>query len=158
MDKIIKLVVLAVLLFVAFDRGLPWIQRNLADRADAIGDVASGAATHGAASTCVSAADRASNAFGASIGRLGGPDGDLDSWSDFMDRVESKINQAEDRCECDVSSCEKASQAMSALAGVLRDFDDQKRGSGGLGSDPVRRQERINDLLDEARRLARQGD
>jgi hypothetical protein len=153
MRRIVTLAILAFLLFVAYDKGLPWLQDQLG-QGPGLGD----AAGDDPGTRCVRLAERAYNTFGESIGRVGGPGSDPGVWADFRDRVESEVYDAESACGCARRSCDKASDAMSALRDTLRDFDDRFRGSAGMSFNPASKQLAIDSLLTEARTLARQGE
>lgn len=102
-------------------------------------------------------AEDAHNAFGDRVGRLSAPGGDPAEWGQFLGTVETKIDRAERECHCEGPSCRKAAQAMRSLDHLLDQLD--VRFSGGASSirNPVEAATHINELLSEARNLARQG-
>ena len=115
-----------------------------------------GASEDDAATRCVYLADRASETFGANVGRLYVPDGDRDAWTELVTTVEGQIREARAQCGCGEPACEKATEAVTELGDLVTKFDDSLR-RGGMPLSPGRQLERIHGLLNEARRLARTG-
>ncbi len=147
MVKIIKLALIALLLYIAYTRGLPLLRQQLGEGLGGDDRPQSG---------CVGAAERASDIFDERIGRVSGPGTDPQVWDDFRRSVDDAIYTARSRCDCRLESCDKAQEALSALSDQLARFDERFR-SGSMAQNPVQQQTRIHRLIGEARELARQG-
>ena len=151
MAKIIKLAIIAFLLYLAYTEGLPLLRQ--------LGDRVGGDALHqsgGVRTGCVGAAERASDRFGERVGRVSGPGTDPQVWDDFRRSVDDAIYEAQSQCDCRLESCDKAREALSALGDQLAQFDERFR-TGTMAQNPVSQQTRIHRLLGEAQELARQG-
>lgn len=146
--RIVKIIVLIAVLYVAWKYALPWLQRQQSG----------GRGTHASAqSGCPGAAARASEAWGSGLHSFVNPPYDLNAWSSFHDSVESKISSAESECSCGSESCEKAKAAMRDLRSLLSDLDSAIRGGSAPPSDLVQRQEAVDKQIDEAADLTRAG-
>ena len=152
MAKIIKLAIIAFLLYLAYTEGLPLL-RQLGDGVG--GDVLPRSGGVGPTG-CVGAAERASDLFGERVGRVSGPGTDPQVWDDFRRSVDDAIYEAQSQCDCSMESCDKAREALSALGDQLAQFGERLR-TGTMAQNPVSQQTRIPRLLGEARELARQG-
>jgi hypothetical protein len=149
MDRIVKLVIVAVIVFAGWKYVVPWV------KAKTSGSGAESAVEGGGAS-CVRGAERASEAWGSGLGRFTNPPYDAGAWSTFRGNVESKINAAEVGCDCRTESCTKAREAMRDLRSLVNDFDSMVRNNASP-SDFVQRQEAIDNRINEAGDLARAG-
>lgn len=149
MDRLVKLVVVAAIVFVAWKYGVPWVKK-LGDR----GAVESTA--DGGGSACVRSAERASEAWGSGLRQFVNPPYNMEAWSSFRGRVESGINAAEADCNCQVESCEQTRGAMHDLRALVNDFDSAIR-TGSDASDFVQRQEAIDNRIGQAAELASTG-
>jgi hypothetical protein len=146
--RIVKVIVLIAVLYVAWKYGLPWLQHQ----------GSGGSSTHAAATSgCPSAAARASETWGSGLHAFVNPPYDLNAWSAFHDSVEGKISAAESECSCSGDSCAKARAAMSDLRSLLSDLDTAIRGGTAPPSDLPQRQEAIDKQIDEAADLTRAG-
>jgi len=146
--RIVKVIVLIAVLYVAWKYGLPWLQRQQS----------SGSTTHATAqSGCPAAAARASETWGSGLHQFVNPPYDISAWSSFHDSVESKIASAESACSCSDPSCEKARAAMHDLRSLLSDLDSAIRNGSAPPSDLAQRQEAIDKQIDEAADLTRAG-
>jgi hypothetical protein len=148
MGRIVKLLVVAVIVFAAWKYAVPWVQRQSAGTTEE--------AAEGGGGSCVRSAERASETWGGGLRQFANPPYDLNAWSSFRGSVESSINAAEADCDCAEESCEKARSAMRDLRALVSDLDSTVRNGSDL-SDFVRRQERIDDTINEAAELARGG-
>lgn len=147
--RVVKVIVLIALLYVAWKYGLPWLQRQQSG---------GGTTTHATAqSGCPAAAARASETWGSGLHQFVNPPYDISAWSSFHDSVESKISAAESECSCSDDSCAKARAAMHDLRSLLSDLDSAIRNGSPPPSDLVPRQETIDRQIDEAADLTRHG-
>ena len=147
MAKIIKLALIAFLLYIAYTQGLPLLRQQLGEGLGGDDLPRTG---------CVAAAERASDVFGERIGRVSGPGTDPQLWEDFRRAVDDRIYEARSQCDCRLESCDKAREALSALEGQLARFGERFR-SGTMAQNPAQQQVRVHRLIGEARELARQG-
>ncbi len=82
---------------------------------------------------------------------------DYSVWGSVLVRVAGALAEAERACSCPTAACAKGSDAVDELRTMFDELDDMARGNPlGIGN-PARRQERVYELLDEARALARSG-
>src|ERR1043165_8392413 len=102
-------------------------------------------------SSCIGAAEKASQTWGSGIGRFVNPPYDMDAWSIFRSDVDSKIANAQGQCACVAESCRKIQSALHDLSGLAGDLDSAIRSGSPPPSDIVQRQEAIDHQLDEAR-------
>jgi hypothetical protein len=149
--RLLKWIVIAALLFGVWKYVVPWVKNEAASEG------AIPAAAVAGRTSCPSAADRASSAWGAGLGRFVNPPYDLDAWSSFKQDVESKITQAESECSCEAASCATVRDAMSDLRGLVTDFDGAIRTGNAPPEDAVMRQERIDDRITQAMAAGRGG-
>jgi hypothetical protein len=148
--RLLKLLVVAAIIFGAWKYGLPWIKQQTSHASEA-------SAAGSAGSSCVTNAERASESWGSGIGRFVNPPYDLDAWSRFRADTEAKITTAESSCERAAESCQKARAAMHDLRSLVADLDSAFRNETSVPGDVVRRQESIDNQLDSARALAQLG-
>lgn len=151
MDRILKLAVLAIVLFFAWKYLSPKFLKQSASSstpAEQAGFVNS---------SCIGAAEKASSAWGSGVGRFVNPPYDMDAWSVFKSDVDSKIANAQGQCACVGESCRTIQSAMHELSGLANDLDTSLRGNSPPPSDIVQRQEAIDKQLDEAREQVRSG-
>ena len=148
MDRIIKLVIAAAIVFAAWKYVVPWVKAKGGSGAET--------AVEGGGSSCVRSAERASETWGSGLSRFVHPPYDAGAWSSFRGSVESQINAAELDCDCRKESCDKAREAMRDLRALVNDLDSTIR-NGSSASDFVQRQEAIDNRINEAGELARAG-
>lgn len=146
--KLVKWVVILALLAAAYKVGLPWLKQQKSG---------GGAKIEAADSSCPAAAERASAAWGAGLGRFVNPPYDLEAWNVFREGVDSRIKSAADECGCPGESCKKAADAMGELRSLVTDLDQAIRSGSPPSSDVVQRQASIDNAIDRARELAREG-
>ncbi|HEV2721142.1 MAG TPA: hypothetical protein VG323_14060 [Thermoanaerobaculia bacterium] len=149
-SKLVKLLLLAAILFAAWKYGLPWIKQQTSHAAEA-------SATGSAASSCIVDAERASSSWGSGIGRFANPPYDVEAWSRFRADIDSKIATAETSCSDSSESSQKARSAMRDLRSLVADLDSAIRSGAPPAGDIVQRQEAIDAQLDAARELVRSG-
>ena len=147
MKQIVTLAILAIVLFLAYSEGLPWIQQQMGGE--------SGDGGGEAPARCVHQAERANDTFGDNVGRVFTPGGDPDAWDAFVERVRSETDDARSLCRCREPACEKATEAMDHLGELLDQYDERFRSGGGMSSNPAQELLRMHRLLTEARQLAR---
>ena len=144
-----KLITAAILLgigyFIVTEAG-PWLRRQGSGfgQSDSFED-------DGGASYCVDLAFAANDSLGDSIRRFGHLPVDLDQWSNAMWEVETAINDASSSCTCPSDACSTANQALGEMRDQISALDELVRGTAGGYANPAHRQERILDLLNEAR-------
>ncbi len=148
MMRIVRLAVVALVLYVVVNESTPWIK-------DKLGSGGPDAAASGPV-RCVFLADEANEKFGDRVGRVSGPGADPAVWESFLGEIRGRVSQAQSQCHCEKESCRKALEAMISLEDLLNDLDNRFRG-GVMPRGAVSRQVGINENLNEARVLAREG-
>jgi hypothetical protein len=152
LNRIIKWVVIIAIAIAVWKFGIPWVkQQNFG------GTSTTSTGKSGGDSSCVKTAEDASSALGSGIGRFVNPPYDLNAWSSFRSDVDSKISSAESACSCADESCQKVREAMRDLRGIVSELDSSIRTGGSPPEQLVQRQERIDNLLNEAGDLVRAG-
>ncbi len=151
MERILKLALVLVLLYLGWTRGLPWLEQRFGG-----GGGGGGAAGDGEGGRCAAAAEGANDAFAAEIRRFPAPPVDPDAWGEAMATIEGRLDGARSACRCPLDSCARAAEALDEIADLVARFDDGVRG-GGVPLNPARDQVRIERLLGEAKSLARRG-
>jgi hypothetical protein len=149
-SRLVKWIVILAIVFVAWKYGLPWIKRQTSH-------TPTSAASATADDSCISVAERASQAWGSGIGRFVNPPYDIDAWATFSGNVKSNIASAESACNCSAESCIKTRDAMHDLRNLVNDLDSSIRGGGPPPSDAVQRQATIDEQLNTAHELVRAG-
>lgn len=144
-----KLITAAILLGIGYfivSQAGPWLgqQAGGSSQSDTIED-------DGGASYCVDLAFAANDRLGDSLRRFAHPPVDLDQWSDSMWEIEGAINEATSSCTCPSDACSTANQALGEMRDQVSTFDSLVRGTAAGYANPATRQERILDLLNEAR-------
>jgi len=147
MSRLIRLaIVIAILVFI-WKKGIPWWEQQHR-----------GSSTSAAAGdSCTPYADSAGNAWSSGIRKFVNPPYDMTAWESFRGDVQARIGDAESHCSCDAESCAKAKEAMSGLRGMVSDVDGMIRNNTAPPSDIVQRQENVDNLVDQAKELVRQG-
>ncbi|MGK2857710.1 MAG: hypothetical protein ACSLFQ_10940 [Thermoanaerobaculia bacterium] len=151
-NPLVKLVILAVVVFAGYKFGLPWAQKQTfwPGTGSASSRVERDAG-------CLGPAEEAGAIWANGVARFMNPPVDAAAWGDFRSGVDIAISRAQSACGCAEESCDKAREAMSALSSMVSEMDAAVRSGGPPASDIVRTQERIDNLLDEARTLTNQG-
>lgn len=150
MLRIVRFAVVVLVLYVIANEATPWIKSQLGSGSPGDAAAASGP------TRCVYLADDANDRFGGQVGRVSGPGADPSVWEGFLGEVRGRIGDAQAKCTCNQASCRKALQAMTVLEDLLNDLDVRFRG-GVMERNAVNRQIDVNELLNEARALARDG-
>ena len=147
MNDLVKWIVIVAILFFVFRIGMPWLKQQ------SLGN----AAVAEKSSSCGSAAERVSSAWGAGLGRFTNPPYDLGAWSSFRSDIDARVSQAETECRCAEASCEKGKAALRDLGSLVSDLDSSIRGGSPPPGDIVQRQEAIDNAIEQARDLERAG-
>lgn len=151
-NPLVKLIILAVVVFAVYKYGLPWAkEKNLIPSGES--KVAQASKNEG----CLGLALNAGDAWSGGVARFMNPPVDASAWSSFRSNVDGAISSARNGCGCPEESCRKAKEAMSELRSLVSNMDAAVRSGGPPTIDVVRAQEKIDGLLDEARTLTNQG-
>jgi hypothetical protein len=153
MDKIVRLAVLAAVVYFGATQLIPWMKEK--------GDFSSGRAgtdlSEIADNDCVSRAMGAPELFASEIRSFGRPPVDEAAWDDSYARIQGRIDSADDACSCSEPSCDKAREGLSQLRGLAGEYAGAFRDGGSPPLNAARELDGIWDLLNEAASLARDG-
>ena len=149
MGRIIKLIVVAAVIYFALSYAVPWI-KGLAGAPLRSG----GGNTDTGAGRCIDLASRASSAFGEEVRLFSSPPVDVNAWGASVTRIQLKVADAESACYCSSPACPKAREALSELRSLVSQMDGFVRGDATGMSNPASYAERVDQLLDEARALS----
>lgn len=147
-NRLIKWIVIIVLALVAWKYGIPWAKQQLKGHTSSVTS---------SDNSCVTAAQRASNAWGSELHRFANPPYDIAAWSSFRGDVEKNISSAESECSGPSQSCEEARTAMSELRNLVGELDTAIRNGSPPPDDAVQRQEAIDSKIEAAAELTRSG-
>lgn len=148
-----RLVTTAIVLAIAYlllTKALPWIRDELSPTAVDSESVAGGDDGY-----CIQRASNASDAVARAARHFASPPVDEAQWSDTAWEIESEIADAAAACRCASPACDTASRAVSEIRDLQAQLDALVRGQPEGYANLGRHQERIHQLLDEARRAAR---
>lgn len=148
LNKLITLVIVLVIAYLAMTQALPWIQRRMGATA---GDEPQGG---GEAAECLFRTTDANESLSQAIRRFAQPPIDQEEWSTVVWEIEREIQSAAAACICPLEACLAASRALDEIRALLSNLDGMARGDSTGFSNPARQQERIFELLDEARAAA----
>jgi hypothetical protein len=149
-STLVKLLIVGIIALAIWKKGIPWWKEQQARKA-------STAAVTSANESCVSTAERASEVWGSGLREFINPPFDLAAWEDFRSRTQQAIESAEQKCTCGEKSCATARQAMSELRALIFDMDGSIRSGSPPPAGAVQRQEAVDNALESARDLVRQG-
>jgi len=152
LSKLVSFAVVLALIYFALTRGLPMIREQLAPTASSY--EATGDDVSDPAGPCIESVARANDSLSQLVRRFRSGPVDADEWSAASWDVEAGIRDAEMTCTCLSEACRKASQAAGELRTMYSQFDSMARGTATGYGNPARNQERVFELLDEARSLA----
>ena len=152
LSKLVSFAIVMALVYFALTRGLPWIREQIAPTSRSY--KATNGDTSDPAGPCIEGVARAKDSLGQLVRKFGAGPIDADEWSSAGWDVEAEIRDAEMTCSCLSEACRKAAQAAGELRAMYSQFDATARGTATGYSNPARNQERVFDLLDEARSLA----
>ena len=142
LDRFIKLALFVGLIYALVVYGKPMIEDALADM-DRIGGGGSGG------SPCVSAVERATEAFADSMKRFAEPPVTLESWRSARAITDGRIRNARQTCVCEGEMCKLADRALDQLESTA---DQMERNiKDGNTFNPATGIERVYKLLDQAR-------
>ena len=154
MMKILRWVAFAFLIFVLLTEVIPRIR----DRVEGVSQdkiVGRPDPMAGDATACVRLAELASALVGDEVHGAKPPPGDSSGWAEASDVIHQRITEAEDVCTCPEPGCDTARDAMQELGALVNDIDQMIAGAGTGALSLTNRQERINELLEQARVEAR---
>ncbi|MBZ0111205.1 MAG: hypothetical protein K8J08_01960 [Thermoanaerobaculia bacterium] len=158
MAKIVRLIILIVVAFVAYDYGWPWLQAELAQKGKikttVLSDFDGDDVMDSGVDRCLLLASDANEAFGAGIGQFSGGQPNRGDWMSFAGRVQKQAARAASACSCPGDGCGLAAEAMVELESLIQETDGLVRGSTDTFSNPANRHEKVYDLLARARRAA----
>lgn len=144
--RLLTLIVIIGVGYVLLTQGLPWLQTRLGGQ-----PAESGIAGDPASERCVETATRASDTLSGQVVRFSSPPVDSAEWSTASWEIENAVQEAELACTCFTEACQKASEALDAMRQLYTQFDDMVSGTPSGWGNPAHDQERIFQLLDEAR-------
>jgi hypothetical protein len=148
-NTIVKLLIAIVILVLIWKVGIPKLQELRGPGST------SSAASHNA--SCVTAAETASEVWGSGLRNFVNPPYDMAAWDEFRGRTGDAISAAERECRCNDDSCVTVKTAMSELRSLVAEMDSSIRSSGPPPAGIVQRQEQIDNAINAARDLVRQG-
>jgi hypothetical protein len=146
--SLVKLIVVIAVAAFIWKEGIPWWSRQHA---------ASSATATSSDDSCITATEAASEAWGNGIGHFANPPYDLAAWDEFRSGVEHRARDAESKCSCAAESCTTAKTALNDLRALANDLDSAIRNGSPPPSDLVQRQEAIDNGVNSARELVKQG-
>ncbi len=147
MGKIIRVAIaIAVVVFI-WKKGIPWLQEQHSGSP----------ATASAGDSCTPYADSAANTWSSGIRKFTNPPYDIPAWESFRSDVQKRLSEAAIHCGCSEESCAKAKEAMNGLRDMVNDVDGMIRNNTAPPSNIVSRQEDVDNLVDQAKNLAKQG-
>lgn len=153
MGRLVGLGVLAALLYLGFTQAKPWLEARFETLGLGDGAADGEMGLDGEASRCLQFAEQANDTFAGLMRQFSRPPVRRQEWTSAFIAVSGEVSSAQAACACAEPVCAPAAEAMSELRELTLSFDGVARGSArGIG-DPARRQERIEELLAEARRL-----
>jgi len=150
MNKVINLVLLAVVVWFGYTQVLPWF-RSLGTGPGSRAFNAGG----GEDGECVMAARQAAEVFSEVMRGFSRPPIDRNEWDSAYLRIENRITNADDRCSCSRPACSNARAALSDLRGLADDFSIAARSDGAPPINAASSLSRIYDNLDRAAEVAR---
>jgi hypothetical protein len=147
-NRLIKWVVIIALIILAWKYALPWAKKQIQGRS---------APAAAAESSCITAAQRASETWGSGLHNFVNPPYDLEAWRHFRDDVEAKIAAANAACRESSPSSDMARDAMGDLRTLVANLDNAITSGSPPPDDAVQRQEAIDTKIETAAALARGG-
>ena len=152
MKSLVKLIVFVAVVAFLFKEGIPWVQRQRSS-----GSNPGSSSSQAADDSCVSAAEAAAETWGSGVGKFANPPYDINGWESFRSRVETQARNAERNCFCGTESCTAAKTAANDLRSLVNEMDSSIRSGMPPPSDLVQRQESIDNGVNSARELLKQG-
>ena len=145
LGKLLSLAVVLGLVYFVLTQAGPWLGRQMGQTGS------SEFKDDGGASYCVELAYSANAQLGDCVRQFGRPPADADAWSSARWDVESAISDASSSCSCRSDACSLAQQALREMQEQLSQIDSLIQGTAAGYGNPARQQERILDLLEEAK-------
>jgi hypothetical protein len=152
MRSLVKLIIAVAVLAFLWKEGIPWWQKNHGS-----GGSSSSSASTSPGESCVSAAEAAAETWGSGIGKFANPPYDISGWDEFRSKVENQARSAERDCMCGSESCNAAKSSLNDLRSLVNELDGSIRSGMPPPSDLVQRQESIDNGVERARELVKQG-
>jgi hypothetical protein len=154
MMRLIRWLAVLVVVYFGVTEFLPWI-RHRVEGVSQEKIVGKAPAADAGAVACVRLALEASDLVVDESRNAVPPPGDSTGWVEAGPSIQRQIAQAEDACTCDAPACRTALEALREVSAQVQDLDlliaGQERFAGAL----AHRQERIGELLEQARVLVR---
>ena len=149
-QRLLALAILAVAAYFVITAGLPWLQART-------GSAGGGADGGGGSDSflCIDQASAASDTIAGEVVPNARPPVDSGLWGTALVRAAGALARAEEACTCPSAACASGYEAVAELRAMFDELDDIARGNPAGFGNPARRQERVYDLLDEARARAR---
>jgi hypothetical protein len=147
MGRLLAVAIVAVIIYIALTQGMPWLQTAMGS--------GGGSSEGGESVFCISQASAASDAITDELIPHARPPVDAGVWGTALVRVGRALAAAENACSCPTAACNKGTDAVYELRTMFDEFDDYARGNPMGIANPARRQERVYELLNQARDLAR---
>jgi hypothetical protein len=148
MRGLIKLAIIAAVVYVGYSRGLPWLEER--KQSKSVESEANAQTTQ--SSNCVGLARDASESLGRDLVPLAMPPVDRAVWANALIEVGGTLARADDACRCGTDACLEASLALSELRQMVDKFNSGVRGGVPM-TNPAFYQERVDRHLDKAQRL-----
>lgn len=148
MNRILRWLVILALVYFGVTEGVPWLRNRLSPRSLREPQGMNPAAD------CIDAATVVNEALADKVRRFGRPPLPIDRWTEAMDEMQDRLDEAELLCGCPGEACRLGREAVSEVGTQLAYFDSAVRGTLGATENPAVRQEHIFDLLRRARAVA----
>jgi len=153
MKTFLQLVVLAVLGYLFWVYGLPWVHRQVGQSRPPVGNPA-----RGEGGNCVQMVARASEELHDNMLDTGRALMDDASWDSVAEQVDYELDEARSACTCKLESCALARAALSTLEAVFSSARTALvRSSQSVPLELSRPYEQANQQLWDAYDLAREG-
>ncbi|MEM7052014.1 MAG: hypothetical protein AAF604_20265 [Acidobacteriota bacterium] len=153
---LLRLAIYGAVLYFGVTELWPWLQAKVVGTGSNTAAVATSAG-NSEGSVCVEAAQGVSRDLAIEARAFRTPPHDLAAWGQSTARINDAISSAERRCTCPEESCRTARRGLDELRRLHTIFDGMIRGDTSSFGNPAVQRERVDDLLDRARALARQG-
>ena len=151
MKSVVKLAVLAALLYLGYTKGMPWLERLQQSKQDQSVEQEQNAAS----ADCVALARTAADTLGSELIPLAAPQTDRGTWGTALIRTGGALTDADNACRCGTKSCLQASVALIEMRQVIDSLNSALRGTAPPLINPANSLEHVDRLLDEAHRLIR---
>lgn len=146
MNRLLSVALLIAGAYLLITKLGPWVQG---------GSRPAGSLSTAAGSECVDRAHEAADLLMDAARDSARPGSDPTAWSDASWRVDRSIQSASAACICPAPACAKAMQALDEMRAQMNTLGELVAGNSAGMPNLATRQERIVDLLSEARGLAR---